>query len=284
MRFVTFELEGKPRVGIVDKDDIIDILAADPGAPADMKALIAGGRNFAGFAAAAPASARRKRSSVKLLRPILDPDKLICVGLNYAAHAAEGTNPVAAVPTLFVRFNSSTIAHGEPMIVPKISDKLDYEAEIMVVIGKGGRHIAKAKALDHVFGYSLFNDGSVRDFQRATTQFTAGKNFDGTGPFGPDITTPDELPTGCKGLRIRSILNGRVMQDGNTDDMVFDVARLIEFASSFLTLAPGDCIATGTPDGVGFARKPPVWLKDGDSITVDVEKLGQLTNPVRNEA
>jgi 2-keto-4-pentenoate hydratase/2-oxohepta-3-ene-1,7-dioic acid hydratase in catechol pathway len=284
MRFVTFEFAGKPRVGVIDGEDVIDIVAADPSAPADMKSLIASGRNFAGLAAKAPASARRKRSSVKLLRPVIDPDKLICVGLNYAAHAAEGSNKVTEVPTLFVRFNSSTIAHGDPMIVPKVSSKFDYEAEIMVVIGKGGRHISKEKALDHVFGYSLFNDGSLRDFQRATTQFTAGKNFDGTGPFGPDIVTPDELPPGCKGLRIRSILNGQTMQDANTDNMIFDVATLISYISSFLTLVPGDCIATGTPDGVGFARKPPVWLKDGDTITVDVEKIGQLTNPVVNEA
>jgi acylpyruvate hydrolase len=280
MRFVTFEAGGKPRVGLIDGDDVVDIVAADPSAPASMKALIASGKSFAGFAAKAPATARKKLASVKLLRPILDPDKLICIGLNYAAHAAEGANKVTEVPTLFVRFNSSTIAHGEPMVVPKVSQKLDFEAEILFVIGKGGRHIPKETALDHVFGYSLFNDGSVRDFQRATTQFTAGKNFDGTGPFGPHIVTSDELPPGAKGLRIRSLLNGSVMQDANTDNMIFDVATTIAYISSFLTLEPGDCVATGTPEGVGFARKPPVWLKPGDTIAVEVDKIGRLENPV----
>lgn len=284
MRFVTFEHAGEARVGLLDGEDVVDLSVAAPSAPRSLKQIIAAGGDLAGLGRSAPASARRRLDSVKLLPPIPDPGKIVCLGLNYAAHAAEGFSGVTEVPTLFLRVPTSITAHGAPMVLPKLSSDYDFEAELMLIIGRGGRHIPKERALEHVFGYSLFNDGSVRDYQRHTTQWTSGKNFDGSGPFGPHVVTADELPPGAKGLRIRSILNGRVMQDANTRDMVFDVPTTIAFVSGIMTLEPGDCIATGTPEGVGFARKPPVWLKPGDRIAVEVEGVGRLENPVVAEA
>lgn len=283
MRLVTFQSAGRACVGVIDGDELIDLAAAMPGAPESLKEIIAKGVDLSLVARSASPAVRRPLSSVQLLPPIGQPGKIVCLGLNYAAHAAEGAQNVAQVPTLFLRVATSLTGHGQPMILPRVSEKLDFEAELMVIIGKGGRHIEREKALDHVFGYSLFNDGSVRDFQRATTQWTAGKNFDRTGAFGPAIVTADELPAGARGLRIRSILNGQVMQDANTENMVFDIASTIQFLSTIMTLEPGDCIATGTPEGVGFARKPPVWLKAGDVIAVEVEKVGRLENTVMVE-
>ena len=170
------------------------------------------------------------------------------------------------------------------MLRPKCSEQLDYECELAIVIGKGGRHIAEADALDHVFGYTLFNDVSVRDYQRKTGQWTPGKNFDGTGPLGPCVVTADDLPPGASGLRITTRLNGETMQDSNTSDMIFSTARIIALLSEFMTLAPGDVIATGTPSGVAHARKPPTWMKDGDTVEVEVEGIGVLSNPVVDEA
>jgi len=207
-------------------------------------------------------------------------DKVVCLGLNYAEHAKEGGHAPPTYPSFFLRAPSSLVAHGQPVLRPKVSEQLDYECELVIVIGEEGRHIPEKRALDHVFGYTLMNDVSVRDYQRKTTQWTAGKNFDGTGPLGPLVVTADELPLGAKGLRIQTRLNGKVMQDANTSDMIFDVARTIALVSEIMTLRPGDLIATGTPSGVGHARKPPVWMKPGDVIEVEVEKIGILRNPI----
>jgi len=216
--------------------------------------------------------------------PIERPGKFVCVGLNYVAHAREGGHEIPEYPALFARWPSSLVAAGEPVILPKVSDKFDYEAELTIVIGKGGRHISEDAALDHVFGYTLFNDVSVRDYQRKSNQWTAGKNFDGTGPLGPVVVTPDELPAGASGLRITSRVNGETRQDSNTADMIFGTARIVAILSEFMTLQPGDVIATGTPSGVAHAMKPPGWMKAGDTVEVEIEGIGVLTNPIVAEA
>ncbi len=179
-----------------------------------------------------------------------------------------------------MRCTTSLLAHGAPLRIPKVSDKLDFEAELAVVIGKRARFVSEDEALDAVFGYACFNDATLRDYQRKTSQWTIGKNFDDTGALGPCIVTADELPAGCKGLHIESRLNGQVMQSADTSDMVFGVARTIALLSQSLTLEPGDLLVMGTPGGVGYARTPPVWMKAGDTIEIDIESIGVLSNPV----
>ena len=215
--------------------------------------------------------------------PLQSPGKIICLGLNYVDHAKEGGYDVPDYPALFIRTMTSMIPAGAPIIRPRCSERLDYEAELMVIIGEGGRHIARADALSHVFGYTLFNDVSVRDYQRKTHQWTPGKNFDGTGPVGPIVVMPEDLPAGAAGLRIQSRLNGEIMQDANTDDMIFPVDQTIAILSEVMTLEPGDMIAMGTPPGVGHARKPPVWMKAGDVVEIEVEGIGVLKNPIVDE-
>jgi 2-keto-4-pentenoate hydratase/2-oxohepta-3-ene-1,7-dioic acid hydratase in catechol pathway len=203
--------------------------------------------------------------------------------LNYLDHAAESEMKVPDFPTLFARFNTGLVGHGAALVRPHESDKFDYEGELVAVIGTGGRRIDKAKALDHVAGYSIFNDGSIRDFQLRTTQWTMGKNFDGTGPFGPVFVTADELPPGAKGLHLETRLNGETVQSASTDDLIFDVASLVSLISIGITLEPGDIIVTGTPSGVGAARKPPLFMKAGDVCEVEIEKIGALRNPVEDD-
>jgi acylpyruvate hydrolase len=215
------------------------------------------------------------------LRPVLsNPGKIICVGLNYADHSAESGFKQPDYPTLFGRFNSSLIAHGAPIVRPRLSEQLDYEGELVAVIGKGGRDVPKARALDHVIGYSIFNDASIRDYQFKSPQWTMGKNFDDTGAFGPTLVTSDELPPGCLGLKLVTRLNGHVVQSAMIDDMVFDVATQIALVSEAITLSPGDIFVTGTPSGVGLARKPPLWMKHGDICEVEIDQLGILRNPI----
>lgn len=284
MQFVTFRAKSGNAVGIVDGDSVIAIgdLVAD--APSDMIGVIKAGdalqKKLAAALGSAPAGARQKLGSVELRLPIEKPGKFICLGLNYALHAKEGGNAVPDYPAFFVRVDSSLVAPNAPVLRPSVSTQLDYECELTIVIGKGGHNIAEKDALSHVFGYTLFNDVSVRDFQRKTTQWTAGKNFNGTGPVGPGIVTADSLPPQADGLGIRTRLNGQVMQDSNTSDMVFKTAQTVSILSQIMTLEPGDLIATGTPSGVGYARKPPVWMKAGDVIEVEVDGIGTLRNPV----
>lgn len=217
---------------------------------------------------------------LRLLPCIPQPGKVICLGVNYVDHAKEGGNTVADYPALFMRCSTSLLAHGAPLQVPAISSKLDFEAELAVVIGRRTRFISEADALGAVFGYACFNDATLRDYQRRTTQWTIGKNFDATGGFGPCLVTADELPPGCTGLRIESRLNGQVMQSADTSDMVFGVARTISLLSEAVTLEPADVIVMGTPAGVGYARTPPVWMKAGDVIEIEIERVGVLRNPV----
>lgn len=209
--------------------------------------------------------------------PLVADARVICMGLNYAEHAREGGGEPPEYPAFFFRVDTSMAPNGAVVPMPAISHKMDFEAEMLIVIGKGGRNIPDDRALEHVFGYGVFNDISLRDYQRKGAQWTPGKNFDLTGITGEEIVTPDELPPGATGLRIQSILNGQVMQDANTDMMIFPVARSIAIISEFMTLKPGDLIATGTPSGVGYARNPPVWMKEGDEIVVEVEGVGRIS-------
>ena len=222
-------------------------------------------------------------SAVDVLPPLPVPGKILCVGLNYADHSAESGYELPTYPTMFARFPSSLIGHGAPIIRPRVSEQLDFEGEFVAVIGRGGRDIPKASALDHVIAYSLFNDASIRDYQFKAPQWTMGKNFDGTGAFGPYLVTSDDLPLGCEGLRLQTRLNGALVQDASTDDLVFDVATLVSTLSEALTLEPGDIIVTGTPSGVGLARKPPLWMRPGDVCEVELEGLGVLRNPVADQ-
>jgi 2-keto-4-pentenoate hydratase/2-oxohepta-3-ene-1,7-dioic acid hydratase in catechol pathway len=220
-------------------------------------------------------------AAVELLPPILDPPKIICVGLNYVDHSMESGFEPPTYPAVFARFASSLIGHGADMIVPRASQDLDFEGELAAIVGVTGRNISKGDALRHVSGYSIFNDGSIRDYQHKTSQWTIGKNFDGTGAFGPEFVTADELPPGAKGLRLETRLNGNVVQSASTDQMIFSVADLVSILSQAMTLEPGDVIVTGTPAGVGAARKPPLYMKDGDSCEVEIQQVGILRNPIR---
>lgn len=220
---------------------------------------------------------------VTLLPPLSAPAKIICVGLNYVDHSLESGFEPPSYPTIFSRFTSSLVGANEPILRPKVSTQLDYEGEMVAVIGVGGRHIAEADALSHVIGYSIFNDASIRDYQIKAPQWTMGKNFDGTGAFGPHLVTADELPAGGKGLHIQTRLNGAVVQDATTSDMVFSIAKLISILSEAMTLSPGDIIVSGTPAGVGMARKPQLFMKDGDVCEIEIEGIGLLRNPVKDE-
>lgn len=223
-------------------------------------------------------------AAYECLPPFIQAGKILCVGLNYMGHVKESGAEVPPYPTVFARFNTGLVGHGQPLVKPKASDMFDYESELAAVIGKTGRHISEADALDHVAGYSIFNDGSVRDFQLRTPQWTIGKNFDGTGGFGPDFVTADELPPGCEGLRMRGRFNGEVVQDTLIDDLIFNVRKLVALISAAMTLEPGDIIVTGTPSGVGLSFKPPKMLRAGDVFEIEIDRIGTLRNPVIAEA
>jgi acylpyruvate hydrolase len=256
----------------------------DPHYPGDLHSLIESGTAglVAGYKQLLSGDAIGM-SSVHRLPPIPNPEKIICVGLNYLDHTSESGFVQPDYPTLFTRVNSSLVGDGAPIVRPNVSNQLDYEGELVAVIGRGGRHIKRADALDHVAGYSIFNDASIRDYQFKTPQWTVGKNFDGTGAFGPVFVTADELPDGCKGLKLETRLNGMTVQSASIASMVFDVASQIEIISEAITLAPGDLIVTGTPSGVGLARKPPLWMKPGDICEVEIEGIGVLRNPIVDE-
>lgn len=284
MRLVTFMDGDAEKIGVRLGDDIVDVSAAAAAFGGDMIGVIEGGDAAkAALAAAAEAGARIAMASVRLAPPIPRPGKILCIGRNYAAHAAEGGAAPPTYPEVFVRTPASLVAHGEPLVVPKASEKFDYEGELTLVIGKTCRHVAEADALDVIYGWSLFNDGSVRDYQRMASQWTMGKNFDGTGGFGPDIVTADEVTPGAVGLQLQTRVSGDTLQNANTRDLIFPIAKIIYHLTEAMTLHAGDIVATGTPEGVGFARKPPRWLVAGDSVDIEVEQVGVLTNPVVNE-
>ncbi|WP_390910781.1 fumarylacetoacetate hydrolase family protein [Pseudosulfitobacter sp. SM2401] len=223
-------------------------------------------------------------SSIKPALPVAKPGTIICLGLNYTDHIKEGGYDIPEYPALFMRGKNSIMAAGAPLVRPTCSDKLDYEAELMLIIGKGGRHISEADALDHVFGYTVFNDGSVRDYQRKTHQWTPGKNFDDTGAIGPFVVTPDEVPAGASGLKIESRVGDEILQSSNTGNMIWSVAQTIATISEYTTLEPGDLIAMGTPPGVGHAKKPnPRWLVPGEVVDIEIEGIGICSNPIVDE-
>lgn len=285
MIIAAFRHDGADRLGAIQGDRVIDLTAA--GAPASLDEVLAGGRESM---AQLQAIAERAEHGLALseitqwLPPLRAPGKAIAIGLNYVDHAAEGSHEIPTYPVIFTRYPSSWVAHGAPIIKPEASRALDYEGEMVAVIGKGGRRIAKENALDHVVGYSIFNEGSARDFQMRTHQWTIGKNFDRSGGFGPWMVTADELPAGASGLRLQTVLNGKVMQDANTRDMIFDVATLVSICSEAFALSPGDIIISGTPSGVGGAHKPPVFLQPGDVCQISIEGIGVLSNTIEREA
>jgi acylpyruvate hydrolase len=286
MKFTTFLQAARPRLGLVDGAGVIDLNAAQPQVPPDLRQALLAGVDLAAAARAALASGapRLPLSGLALAPLVPEPGKIICLGLNYFDHAKEGGRDKPEYPWFFYRGASSLIGHGQAGRVPKVSARFDYEAEVAVVIGRRvPRHTARADALPYVFGYSCFNDMSVRDYQKRTPQWTIGKNFDASGGFGPVLVSADELPPGAAGLKIEGRLNGAVMQSANTDDMIFGVAETIELLSEALTLDPGDVIVMGTPAGVGQARTPPVWMKHGDRFEVEVERIGTLLNPIADE-
>lgn len=282
MRFAAFEQDGRRGLAAADKNGGLRArFAGQDGYPGDLATLIARGGDALQEAHRTLLSGTPvDPDSIKFLPPIPAPGKVVCVGLNYADHSAESGYEVPSYPPIFGRFNSSLIGHKAPIVRPRVSDQLDWEGEIVAVIGRGGRDIPKESALDHVIGYSLFNDGSIRDYQFKSPQWTVGKNFDDTGAFGPYLVTADELPPGCAGLRLQTRLNGEVMQDVSTNDIIFDVATLVSVLSEAFRWESGDIIVTGTPSGIGLARKPPIWMKPGDVCEVEVEGLGVLSNPI----
>jgi 2-keto-4-pentenoate hydratase/2-oxohepta-3-ene-1,7-dioic acid hydratase in catechol pathway len=289
MRIVSFSHPLGTRLGVRLGETLVDLAEAAPELPHhDMRSFLALGREGLDFAAkaavAAPASCRLPLGSVCLLPPVPWPDKIVCVGFNYVDHATEiKQRDLPEHPIFFGRVQTSLVAHGDPMIRPKVSRQFDFEGEMAVIIGRPGRYIPWKTALEHVAGYALFNEGSVRDYQFRSSQWFLGKNFDRSGAFGPELATADELPPGARGLRLTTRVNGEIMQEATTADMLFDVATLISSLSEAMTLAPGDVIVTGTPSGVGFAQTPPVFLAPGDICEVELEGYGILRNPVQDE-
>ena len=284
MRIVNFEKGGVPGIGADDGSGWHGLMERESGFPGTLPELISQGADLLRTGRDLLLVHAIDLNAVRILPPVLRPPKILCVGLNYDDHLEESGLKKPVYPEIFARFATSLVAHCEPIRQPRESFTLDYEAEFAVVIGRRGRRINRDTALDHVAGYSLFNDATIRDFQLRTPQWTMGKNFDATGSFGPWLVTPDTLPPGAHGLRIQGRLNGRVMQDGSTDRLIFSVPVLIEMISIAISLEPGDVIITGTPGGVGAARKPPVFMQPGDVFEVEIEGMGVLSNPVQRES
>jgi len=289
MKIVAFEGQGGARLGAVEGDQVVDLNAADSKLPADLGEFLAKNngdtRPLADIAKRAPAGARKSLGDLTYRLPVGRPGKILCLGLNYLEHVKEGPNRdnIPKFPTIFMRGLTSLVPHGQPIIRPQVTETLDYEAEMILVVGKRAKHLTAANALSCIAGYSCGNEGSVREFQRKTTQWDMGKNFDRTGGFGPWLVTADELPPGAKGLKIESRLNGAVMQSDNTDNMMFPIVEMLVYITQGMTLEPGDVIFTGTPSGVGHARKPPVWMKNGDVCEIEIAGIGVLRNPIADE-
>ena len=282
MRLATFERDGATSWGVVEGDAIADVGSVLRGRFPDLKAVLAANA-LGSVADAARGAARYPLASLTWLPVIPNPDKILCVGLNYEDHRRETGRAEVGNPTIFGRFANSQIGHGADMIRPKVSVEFDYEGELAVVIGTPGRYISQAQSWNHIAGYAVYNEGSIRDYQRHTHQFTPGKNFPGTGAFGPWMMTPDELGP-LPDLRLQTRVNGQVVQDATLGQMIFDIPRQIEYCSAFTRLEPGDVIVTGTPGGVGAKRNPPLWLKPGDTVEVEIERLGLLRNGIADEA
>lgn len=287
MRLVTFRHDGLTRIGALragpSRTEVVDLTRVDPALPAEMRSFLAAGEPALAMAAdavgSAPPGAVVARDEVALEPVVRDPAKLICIGLNYRDHAAETRQKIPDVPTIFAKYPNVLIGAGAPIVVPRVTAEVDYEAELAFVIGRRGRYIAEEDAPGYVAGYTIFNDVTSRDYQRRTPQWTLGKSFDTFGPLGPALVTPDEIGD-PHALAIRLSVNGDVLQESSTAEMIFSVARLVSYLSEVLTLEPGDVVSTGTPAGVGFVREPPRFLRPGDTVRIEIEKLGVLENPV----
>ncbi len=284
MKYLVGTTAGGTAVFAVTGEKAVNLTALDAAIGTDLMALI-NDANLTNSVQSKMADA--PQVDVSLITPALpvaQPGTIICLGLNYTDHIKEGGYEIPEYPALFMRGKNSIMAAGAPLVRPTCSDKLDYEAELMFIVGKGGRHISEADALDHVFGYTVFNDGSVRDYQRKTHQWTPGKNFDDTGAIGPFVVTPDEVPAGAAGLKIESRVGSEILQSSNTGNMIWSVAQTIATISEYTTLEPGDMIAMGTPPGVGHAKKPiPRWLVPGETVDIEIEGIGICSNPVVDE-
>ena len=287
MRLATIETWAGPRAALLVGDFYLDIHATDANLPGNVRQLLTGGpdlMNAVAQLAQRPKAVLHPADKVQYHAPVADPRKIVCVGLNYKDHAAESGSPIPKEPILFSKFPTALIGHGETIVLPKVSQEVDYEAELVIVVGKQGRHLTSSNALEHVAGYAVGHDVSARDWQlkKDGKQWMVGKTFDTFAPIGPVLVTKDEVPN-PHSLPIRLRLNGQVMQNSNTSQMIFSVGELLVYLSQVFTLEPGDLIFTGTPPGVGVARKPPVFLKDGDVVEVEIEGLGLLRNPVVQE-
>ena len=286
MKIVAFDRADGPGLGILDGEDVIDLSAVDASAPRELGAVLRGpglGALKAIGERATPAH-HVKLSAITLRMPVETPGKIICLGLNYIEHVNEGPFQRPDYPTLFMRGMTSLVAANDELVRPTTSIQFDYEAELVAIIGTRARHLTAENALDCVAGYSVFNDGSIRDFQRHTIQWTMGKNFDKSGSFGPAFVSSDELPPGASGLKIECRLNGQTVQIDNTENMSFNVVDTLVYITTGITLEPGDLLVMGTPAGVGHGRKPQLWMKKGDVVEVEIENVGLLSNPIVDEA
>lgn len=285
MRLLVGSISEKQSVFAVEGEKAVNLSEIVSEIGTDLSSMIGDEAVMQKAAKAAEAEKTCIVSDIVPALPVSAPPTIICLGLNYTDHIKEGGYEIPDYPALFMRGRESIMAAGQPMVRPTCSEKLDYEAELMIIIGKGGRHISEADALDHVFGYTVFNDGSVRDYQRKTHQWTPGKNFDDTGAIGPIVVTPDEIPAGASGLKIESRVGDEILQSSNTGNMIWSVAQTIATISEYTTLQPGDHIAMGTPPGVGHAKKPnPRWLKPGEVVEVEIEGIGICASPIIDEA
>ena len=283
MKFANILVNDIPAIAVSDSNELRGLTRDDADFPGTLEALLFAGADLPAIGAALMQAPKVEAASVHFLPPVTRPSKTLCVGLNYADHTAEVGLEQPPVPEVFPRFPSSLIGHEAEIARPPESDKLDFEAELVVVIGRRGRRISKSAALEYVAGYSIFNDATLRDYQFRTSQWGIGKNFDRTGAFGPWLVTPDAVPPGCRGLRIQGRLNGEVVQDAVTDQFIYDIPALIELLSETMTLEPGDVILTGTPAGVGWSRTPRLMMKAGDVFEAEVEGIGVLRNRVVDE-
>ncbi|NWB27799.1 fumarylacetoacetate hydrolase family protein [Pseudomonas gingeri] len=282
MKIASFLNQGIPSYGIVDGDQVLDLQSLKAELGYDLKAAITHGLLGSLTPERIAALPRLAQAEVTFLPVIPNPGKVLCIGINYATHVRETGREMPTYPMIFTRFADSQVAHLQAILRPKASHKLDFEGELAIVIGKKARHVKAENALDHVAGYTCYNDGSVRDWQKHTIQFVPGKNFPQTGGFGPWLVTADEIGD-PQDLELTTRLNGEVMQHTATSDMIFDVRKLIEYCSTFTELAPGDVIVSGTTGGVGAFREPPVWMKPGDVVEVEISGLGILRNTIADE-
>ncbi len=284
MKYLVGQTAEGTAVFAVNGENAVNLTALDPAVGSDLMGLINSPGLADSLADKIATADTVPVSSITPSLPVAAPGTIICMGLNYTDHIKEGGYDIPEYPTLFMRGRNSILASGQPMVRPAASEQFDYEAELMLIVGKQGRHISEETALEHVFGYTVFNDGSVRDYQRKTVQWTPGKNFDDTGAIGPFTVTPDELPEGASGLKIESRVGDEILQSSNTANMIWGVRQVIATLSEFMTIEPGDLVALGTPPGVGHAKKPgPRWLRPGETVEIEIEGIGVCANPIVDE-